>query len=358
MSIFAAVAAGAARQPHEPAPAERTSGRPPRARRIALAAAVGALLSGLGTAVPAQAAFPGDNGLLAASGAFGCDGSMIATMRPDGSEFALLTPSVCEDEETMSYRAPDWSGDGRQLVANDRAGAPVLIDTDTGEITRVPLPAQPYFGVEKSSVSRDGERVAYTRQVLTRRGPRWDIWVSDVDGSDSRRLRAGTMPRFSPDGRTIAYVTRGTKRARTCAPGARCSGAGTWLMSGATGKRIRRLGPAAGSLDWAPNGRRLLYSDARSSIGANTDLYSVRVDGRGRRQLTTTRRRGESGAVFSPDGRRVAFVARRHPDEEEVQFGIYTMSASGGPAKRIYRSDRSRIEDGNSLEISWQPLPR
>ncbi len=86
----------------------------------------------------------------------------------------------------------------------------------------------------------------YTRQVLTRRGPRSDIWISDVDGTESRRLRAGTMPRFSPDGRTLAYVTRGSKRGRMCAPGANCTGAGTWLVS-TTGKRIRRLGPAAGS---------------------------------------------------------------------------------------------------------------
>ncbi len=57
--------------------------------------------------------------------------------------------------------------------------------------------------------------------------------------------------------------------------------------------------------------------------------------------------------MWSPDGRRIAFVARSHPDEEEVQSGIYTMSARGGRATRIYRSDRSRIEEGSSLEISW-----
>ncbi len=233
----------------------------------------------------------------------------------------------------------------------------MLIDATTAEVTPVPLPAEPYFGAEKTSLSRDGRQVAYTPQVLTRRGPRLDIWVSDVDGTDSRRLRAGTMPRFSPDGATIAYVTRGTTRGRMCAPGANCSGSGTWLMDADTGKRIRRLGPPAGSLDWAPSGRKLIYADERCCIGDDTDLFTVRANGKGTRRLTRTRRRAESGAVWSPDGRQVAFVARSHPDEEEVQFGIYTMRADGGRAKRIYGSDRSRIEDGNSLEVSWQPLP-
>ncbi len=89
-----------------------------------LAALAGAVLSTLAVAPAAQAAFPGENGLLAASGAFGCDGSMIATMRADGSAFTLLTPSVCEDEEEMSYESPDWSGDGRRLLAVNRVGAP------------------------------------------------------------------------------------------------------------------------------------------------------------------------------------------------------------------------------------------
>lgn len=66
----------------------------------------------------------------------------------------------------------------------------------------------------------------------------------------------------------------------------------------------------------------------------------------------------ESGAVWSPDGRRIAFVARSRPDEKEVQFAIYTMAARGGRATRIYTTDRSRLKDGNSLAISWQPLPR
>lgn len=353
------IATGTASAAADAAQPSSTSGARRGVRRTArLLAAVAALFSGLAVTPTAHAAFPGENGVLAVAGAFGCDGSMIAAMQPDGSAFALLTPSVCEDEETMSYRSPDWSGDGGTLLANDRAGAPVLIDVASRETKRVPLPAEPYFGVEKSSLSRAGDRVAYTRQVMTRGGSRSDIYVSDVDGTDTRRLRAGTMPRFSTDGRTIAYVTRGSKRGRMCAPGANRSGAGTWLMSTRTGKRIRRLGPAAGSLDWAPDGSRLIASDARCCIGANTDLYSVRADGKGRRRLTRTPTRAEAGAVWSPDGRQIAFVVRSHPDEEEVQFGIYTMSARGGRATRIYRSDRSRIEDGNSVEISWQPLPR
>ena len=328
------------------------------ARRRCFGGVIAALLSALAMAPAAPAAFPGGNGLLAVSGSFGCDGSMIATMQPDGSAFKLLTPSVCEDDEAMSYRAPDWSGDGRTLLAIARTGAPVTIDVATAGISPVPLPAEPYFGAEKASLSRDGRSVAYTRQVITRRGARFDIWVANVDGTNNRRLRTGVMPRFSPNGRTIAFVTRGTSRGITCAPGGRCKGSGTWLMNARTGKVIRRLAVRpAGSLDWAPDGKRVLYASERSHLGDDTNLYVVGADGKNRRKLTRTPARAESEAVFSPDGRRIAFVARTQPDEEEVQFAVYTMTSSARNATRIYRSSRSRIEDGNSLSVSWQPLP-
>lgn len=316
-----------------------------------LAAAVAAVVTALTLAPSAQAAFPGRNGVLAAGFGFGCDGSMIGTMEPDGSDFQLITPTACVDEAPF-YQSPEWFADGSRLLVSNLANAPIVLTADGGTATPVPLVTTPHFGTDKPSVSPDGTRVAYTRTVPTPRGARTEIWIAKLDGTGDRRLRDGTVPRWSPDGRTIAYVAPVvTRRGKP-------AGGGTWLMRATTGKRIRRVAPTAATLDWSPDGSRIVYSPAECCVDVNTDLYVARADGRGTRRLTGTRKRREYGAVFSPDGRRVAYVRSKRLGEEEIQFSIFTVSARGGKSRRIYKSQVMNRQEvsGAGPVISWQPL--
>ena len=74
---------------------------------------------------------------------------------------------------------------------------------------------------------------------------------------------------------------------------------------------------------WAPDGRSIAYV---TRVGlAEQAIYTVRIDGTGRRRITTG-----SGPAWSPDGRRIALVVARVGDAQ-----IYVMNAGGGAAKRV-----------------------
>jgi Tol biopolymer transport system component len=301
----------------------------------------------------AHASFPGDNGKIAVGFSFGCDGSMIATMQPDGSAFGLLTESACNNEQAPYLQSPEWSADGERLLVKNLAEAPVTMTASGTLQAPVPLASTPSFAAGKASFSPDGREFVYTRNVIAANGARSEIWRASVDGTRDVRLRSGTAPRWSPNGRTIAYVAPLTTQ-----QGKPAAKTGTWLMSARTGKRIRRVGPTASTLDWSPDGTRILYSPAACCADVKTDLFVARADGGGTRRIARTSRRGEYGAVWSPDGRRIAFLTRTSPSEETVQYRIYTMNRRGGDLTRIYRSEVVSLEEvlGGGPVISWQPL--
>jgi len=52
----------------------------------------------------AHASFPGSNGRIAFNWTFGSDGSLIATIKPDGSDRRLLTADACKEGRPAARR--------------------------------------------------------------------------------------------------------------------------------------------------------------------------------------------------------------------------------------------------------------
>ena len=75
-------------------------------------------------------------------------------------------------------------------------------------------------------------------------------------------------------------------------------------------KQITPLHLNAGSPDWSPNGKRIVFNSSYEGQ-AIAEIYTVRPNGSG---LDRVRRQPEGHyafeAVFSPDGRRIAFEGR------------------------------------------------
>ena len=77
------------------------------------------------------------------------------------------------------------------------------------------------------------------------------------------------------------------------------------------GTDLRRITPLrlnAGNPDWSPNGKRIVFNSSLEAQAA-VEIYTVRPDGSGRKRV----RRQPEGEyafepVFSPSGRRIAFV--------------------------------------------------
>ena len=120
-------------------------------------------------------------------------------------------------------------------------------------------------------------------------------------GRDLFNLSAADDPQISPDGRSIAYVRRSndimTDRARSA----------IWLIDVASGAE-RPLVAGTGnhfSPRWSPDGRRLAY--ASTAEGGAPQLF-VRWMDSGESVRVTGLPDSPSGLAWSPDGRRLAYV--------------------------------------------------
>jgi TolB protein len=208
-------------------------------------------------------------------------------VRPDGSGPVRLTRTGEDDT------APKWSPDGRRLLA--LANNQIVIRSAAGR----PLRRIPGLALDPSW-SPDGRLIAYL--VPGCRDPDQDyeetcadLWVIRPNGTRRRRLAAADVD-----------LTLGTRR-----------------------------------YTWAPDGRRLVYTNA----GAPGTLVIVAVrDGR-KRTLRGTRTIRSRDPAWSPDGGRIAFGRERAPSEG---FDLYAAAPDGSELHRLARG-------GDVLRPTWSP---
>jgi Tol biopolymer transport system component len=287
-----------------------------------------ALLAALLVSPAAHASFPGSNGRIAFNWTFGCDGSMIATMKPDGSDRRLLTADACTADGPPRAAYPDWSADGTRLAYFSDYRLSTMAADGSGQ---APLPLDPVEPA-RPSLSPDGKRIAYTR---VSGGRQW-VYVANLDGTGERRVTAGDSPRWSPGGLTLALLTARGRIVEYQTD--------TWSVA-------NRHDAHATSFDWSPGGGRLVYA----SKGGDLWVKSKRPGGTKRRLLETTAT--ESSPMYSPDTRRIAFVRALRAGEEDVRYGVFTTRVDGrGEPRRIFRTSEERVEETlEELTISWQP---
>jgi dipeptidyl aminopeptidase/acylaminoacyl peptidase len=285
--------------------------------------------AGLLGARSAEATFPGANGPIAVSGrGLECeDESTVSLLWPNTGRSRLLTN--CGD----GFALADWFPSGRKLlVLQGRRPATMRVD---GSHVRF-LPALDAFDLP--SLSPDGRWFVFRGSVGT--GTRFGIWRVTLRGTHARRLGSGFFPRWSPDGRKIAFLGRD----------------GLMVMSAKTGRARRVLlpvEPSLGSLDWSPDSRRLLYCDAYP----DNAIYAIRVDGKGVIRRVVPDPAGgtayQFSAVWSPDGRQIAFARSRSPASEEVEYSVWTATAKGRRVRRIYDSGSLDNELSSYPTLAW-----
>jgi len=126
-----------------------------------------------------------------------------------------------------------------------------------------------------------------------------------------------TEPNFSPDGRTVAFVRGGDVYS---------------IRPDGSGQRQLTNGPEVDSLPKiAPNGRYVVF-ERRGALGGPSSLYSVRVTGGGEHGIVTS---GDNhDAAFSPDGRTIVFV-RSTPGANGGNDDLYSVRPSGSEQRRL-----------------------
>lgn len=227
-----------------------------------------------------------------------------------------LGPSKTLEFETSegTWMNLDVSPDGR-LVVFDLLGDIYVLPVEGGRATRIsggaPFDMQPRF-------SPDGKRIAF----ISDRDGLNNVWTMAPDGSDPRQVSKEkaqdvNSPAWSPDGEYVFARKHFVER--------RSLGAGeVWMyhVSGGSGLQVtERNGwqKDAGEPALSPDGRYLYYSKdvtPGQSFEYNKDPYAG-IYAILRRDLTTGEERrvtgGPGGAITplpAPDGKRLAFIRR------------------------------------------------
>jgi len=213
----------------------------------------------------------------------------IYTMAADGSDFQRLTRDFAAD--TM----PAWSPDGTTIVFArvDPAHSDLYrMAADGSSTTRL----TDLEGYEHTPTwSPDGKSIAFiwgegSRRVIGESGA---LWMIGADGSDARLLLDQPVgyPSWSPAGRWIAVESRGDDM----------SSIKVFDLENGT---VTDLGP--GSLPrWSPDGAKLTFVSDRSG---NLDLFVMDADGSNVQQLTTGPER-DTLPSWSPDGETILYVS-------------------------------------------------
>ncbi|GGP06571.1 S9 family peptidase [Nonomuraea glycinis] len=214
------------------------------------------------------------------------------------------------------------------------------------DLFRITVPSDP-------QLRPDGSAVAYT---LTASGKepdenRTEIWLA-APGAEPRRLAEGFCPRWSPDGRALAYLkpVDGVPQIHLLP------------MDGGEPAVLTAAPLGAGAPVWSPDGTLIAYAGAHGEVEPHApvvaDRLDYKADGAGLLRGVTTHvhviqavpgqeavrlTEGDFHAgqpTWSPDGRQLAFTAGMEPDGDlNFSSSVYTVEVTGGEPKRLTGTD-------------------
>jgi Tol biopolymer transport system component/C-terminal processing protease CtpA/Prc len=189
----------------------------------------------------------------------------------------------------------------------------------------LPLPEdKPIRGMNTPAVSPDGRMVAFVYQG--------DLWSVQATGGMASRLTVhqahDTNPRYSPDGRWIAFASN------------REGNYDVFVIpaGGGSARQITRHSDSDYPMDWSPDGSKILFYGRR---GDKFQLYTIDVATSVVKTITNDDAQVRY-ASFSPDGKTVAYnragntgVWYRPVYRGSANMEIYAKSLADGKLTRI-----------------------
>jgi Tol biopolymer transport system component len=251
--------------------------------------------------------------------------TLLTVMRPDGTGRAVLS--------RRAFDWPTWSPDGRRVAFVEEPGQ-VFTAAPDGR-ARVRVTHEPAgTEVRRPSWSPDGRRILY--QAFRDKNDA-DLYALDAVGGIRALTTTGVDevdPAWSPDGSALAFV-RGRPEEES---------GGIFVMDG-TGKQLRRLTPSRtdSSPSWSPDGSRIAFARGPRGDGSAA-VYVMRSDGSHVRRLG----RGADPA-WSPDGRTIAFVS---------DGGLSLMRPDGSHRREVVEAaDTASVLGVDFEQVEWLAAP-
>ncbi|MEO9469993.1 amidohydrolase family protein [Parasphingorhabdus sp.] len=296
---------------------------------------------------------------------------------------ALATPGLAEKPETEKWDVNTPQGATiKQVPINVDEGSWIDVDVSPdgksiafallGDIYIMPIaggtPARIAEGLAwevQPRFSPDGKRIAFTSD----RGGGDNIWIMNRDGSDMKQVtkekfRLLNQPSWSPDGRYIVAKKHFTT-ARSLGTGEVwiyhvSGGGGVVLVKRPSEKHQKELGEPT----YAPDGKSVYFTQnitAGSTFiyaqNSNTDLFNIKEYDLETGE-TSTAVSGLGGSVRptpSPDGKQIAFVRR-----ERAKSKLYVKDLASGIERKIYDDLDQDVQEtwavtGVYPNMDWTP---
>ena len=231
--------------------------------------------------------------------------------------------------------------------------------------------------------SPHGSTIAYVVTTIDRKQNRRhsDIWTVPADGSRepvalTALPQSSNSPRWSPDGRTIAFLSARSVSGETAGDTPRTQ---VWLLplTGGEPRRLTNLLNGVSAFAWSPDGTRLVCvgrsgpgdtakspSDVRHYKHINykfndtgwfddkrTHVWVVTVASGAANQITSGDDWNDSDPQWSPDGKKIAFVSDRTGKafDESRNTDVWVIDATGGTLTKI--SDHAQADSSPR----WSP---
>ncbi len=229
----------------------------------------------------------------------------LARMNPDGKKNEVLPPV----DPTLDVRSPKVSPQGDRLIYSIY-GTMFLAKPDGTEATDIPI-----FG-QYPSWFPSSDKIAY-------KGNDGDIWISQLDGNGQVNLTntpdiSEWLPDVSPDGSKIAFVRQVPSQLPEI----------VIMNIDGTVLNTMVMGTAPQSLEWSPDGSKLLFWDS------SWDIFTINSDGTQLSNLTGDLAYNSFSPTWSPDGTKIAFTLRINTGSSIYDM-LYIMNADGSAKTAI-----------------------